>query len=69
MGSFTFMVLMHRRSSEVCTQFAWEPKGSRFAMVTTGEPNAVLPPGQLPKNNVEIYHVDAKKGVFRLMRE
>lgn len=38
-------------------------------MVTTGEPNAVLPPGQLPKNNVEIYHVDAKKGVFRLMRE
>lgn len=38
-------------------------------MVTTSEPNAILPPGQLPKNNVEIYSIDPKKGVFRLMRE
>ncbi|KAJ9105519.1 hypothetical protein QFC21_001890 [Naganishia friedmannii] len=53
---------------EVCSQFAWEPKGSRFAMVTTSEPNAILPPGQLPKNNVEFFHVDSKKGIFRLMR-
>jgi hypothetical protein len=56
-------------SSEVCSQFAWEPKGSRFAMVTTNEPNAILPPGQLPKNNVDIYHIDAKKGDYRLLRE
>jgi translation initiation factor 3 subunit B len=50
-------------------QFAWEPKGSRFAMVTTNEPNAILPPGQLPKNNVEFFHIDAKKGIFRSLRK
>jgi hypothetical protein len=38
-------------------------------MVTTNEPNAILPPGQLPKNNVDIYHIDAKKGDYRLLRE
>jgi translation initiation factor 3 subunit B len=69
----TWIILTHDYPSylfiEVCTQFAWEPKGSRFAMVTTNEPNAILPPGQLPKNNVEFFHVDAKKGIFRLMRK
>jgi translation initiation factor 3 subunit B len=39
-------------------------------MLTTSDPNmGNVAPGVVVKNNVDFYHLDPKKGDFRLMRE
>ncbi|KAM0788764.1 hypothetical protein ACM66B_002855 [Microbotryomycetes sp. NB124-2] len=47
------------------TAFAWEPKGDRFVMITTNDPNfGQLAPGQLLKQSVSFYGYDSRKGDF-----
>jgi translation initiation factor 3 subunit B len=39
-------------------------------MLTSSDPNmGNVAPGVVVKNNVDFYHLDPKKGDFRLMRE
>lgn len=55
---------------ETCTSFGWEPSGSRFGAVMSSDPNPKnMAPGVVLKTNVEFYHLDPKKGDFKLMRE
>ncbi|GAA5950794.1 hypothetical protein JCM21900_002020 [Sporobolomyces salmonicolor] len=54
---------------DTVTAFAWEPAGSRFALITTNDPNAATPmPGQVLKTSVSFYDFDARKGDFLLMK-
>ena len=45
--------------------FAWEPAGSRFALITSNDPNLGNPlPGQMPKTALSFYAYDQRKGDF-----
>ncbi|GAA5822070.1 hypothetical protein JCM11251_004847 [Rhodosporidiobolus azoricus] len=45
--------------------FAWEPAGTRFALITSNDPNYNEPlPGQMPKTSVSFYSLDTRKGDF-----
>ncbi|GAA5918515.1 hypothetical protein JCM6882_001363 [Rhodosporidiobolus microsporus] len=45
--------------------FAWEPAGTRFALITSNDPNYNEPlPGQMPKTSVAFYSLDTRKGDF-----
>ncbi len=58
-----------RAPADVCTRFGWEPQGSRFCMLTTNDPGTGnVAQGVVIKNNVDFYHIDPRKGDFRLMR-
>lgn len=50
------------------TAFAWEPKGSRFVLITTNDPSLAQgpAPGQAIKTSAHFYGIDPKKGDFRL---
>ncbi|WVQ84000.1 eukaryotic translation initiation factor 3 subunit B [Cryptococcus sp. DSM 104549] len=46
-------------------QFAWEPTGNRFAMVSSNDPNyGQSQPGVVVKYNIDFYQLDQKKGDF-----
>lgn len=53
---------------DVTTTFAWEPTGSRFCALTSPDMGAAVAAGVTPKVNADFYHIDPKKGDFRLMR-
>ncbi|KAG0145988.1 hypothetical protein CROQUDRAFT_657918 [Cronartium quercuum f. sp. fusiforme G11] len=55
---------------DTVTAFAWEPKGNRFVLITTNDPNIAQgpAPGQTIKTSVHFYGVDPKKGDFRLLK-
>lgn len=49
--------------------FAWEPAGSRFALITSNDPNLANPlPGQMPKTALSFYAYDQRKGDFLLVK-
>lgn len=59
---FPVEVIEHK---EYVTSFAWEPAGTRFAMVSTADPNfGQNIPGAIIKYNVSFYEPDPKKGDF-----
>jgi len=48
--------------------FSWEPKGERFAMVSSSDPNLGNPgPGITIKTDVGFYQLDHSKNDFRLL--
>lgn len=54
---------------EIVTQFAWEPSGNRFGIITTSDPNyGQAIPGVVIKYSVDFYQLDTKKGDFALIR-
>ncbi|KAM0745762.1 translation initiation factor eIF-3b [Meredithblackwellia eburnea MCA 4105] len=54
---------------DAVTGFAWEPKGDRFVLITTNDPNhGMLAPGQLLKTSVSFYGFDSRKGDFLLQK-
>ncbi|KAG8932068.1 Translation initiation factor 3 subunit b [Tulasnella sp. 419] len=55
---------------DTVTDFAWEPKGERFAIVTSSDPNlGNVGPGITIKTEVVFYQLDrAGKGDFRLLK-
>jgi len=54
---------------DTVTAFAWEPKGDRFALITTNDPNIInLAPGATYKTDLRFYQLDSRKGDFRLLK-
>lgn len=58
-----------QRLSDTVMEFAWEPKGDRFAIVSSSDPNLGNPgPGITIKTDVSFYQLDRAKNDFRLLR-
>lgn len=55
---------------DTATDFSWEPKGERFAIVSSGDPNLGNPgPGITIKTDVSFYQLERGKNDFRLLSE
>ncbi|PWN27073.1 translation initiation factor eIF-3b [Jaminaea rosea] len=51
------------------TAFAWEPQGSHFAVISSNDPNlGMTAPGITIKTQLNFFHLDPKKGDFRLLK-
>lgn len=51
------------------TAFAWEPHGSHFIVISSNDPNlGMVAPGITIKTQLNFFHLDAKKGDFRLLK-
>jgi len=49
--------------------FSWEPKGERFAIVSSSDPNVGNPgPGITVKTDISFYQLERSKGDFKLLR-
>jgi translation initiation factor 3 subunit B len=54
---------------DTVTDFSWEPKGERFAIVSSNDPNLGNPgPGTTIKTDVSFYQLERGKN-FRLLSE
>ncbi len=54
---------------DTVTAFAWEPHGSRFALLSSNDPNlGAAAPGISIRTALQFFHLDAKKGDFRLLK-
>ena len=54
---------------DTVTDFSWEPKGERFAIISTSDPNLGNPaPGITIKTDVSFYQLVRGKGDFKLLR-
>ena len=54
---------------DTVTAFAWEPKGDRFGIVASSDPNLGNPgPGITIKYNVVFYQLDSRKGDFKIFK-
>ncbi|THH20860.1 hypothetical protein EW146_g583 [Bondarzewia mesenterica] len=54
---------------DTVTDFSWEPKGDRFAIVSSNDPNLGNPgPGITIKTDVSFYQLERGKGDFKLLR-
>ena len=57
------------RRIDTVTDFSWEPKGERFAIVSSSDPNLGSPgAGVTIKTDVSFYQLDHSKNDFRLLR-
>jgi uncharacterized protein with WD repeat len=57
------------RRTDTVTDFSWEPKGERFAIVSSSDPNLGGPgAGVTTKTDVSFYQLDHSKNDFRLLR-
>lgn len=55
--------------ADTVVNFSWEPKGERFAIVSSSDPNLGNPgPGITIKTDVSFYAHDKTKGNFRLLK-
>jgi len=56
--------------SDTVTDFSWEPKGERFAIVSSNDPNlGNTGPGITIKTDVSFYQLDHGKNDFKLLRK
>ncbi|KIP10411.1 hypothetical protein PHLGIDRAFT_65697 [Phlebiopsis gigantea 11061_1 CR5-6] len=54
---------------DAVTDFSWEPKGERFAIISSNDPNLGNPaPGVTVKTDVSFYQLVRGKGDFKLLR-
>ncbi|KAI0264241.1 translation initiation factor eIF-3b [Gloeopeniophorella convolvens] len=54
---------------DTVTDFSWEPKGERFAIVASSDPNLGNPgPGVTIKTDISFYQLDRSKNDFKLLR-
>jgi translation initiation factor 3 subunit B len=50
--------------------FSWEPKGERFAIVSSSDPNVGNPgPGITVKTDISFYQLEKSRGDFKLLRQ
>ena len=57
------------RAVDTVSDFSWEPKGERFAIISTSDPNYGNPgPGITIKTDVSFYQLVRGKGDFKLLR-
>ena len=53
---------------DTVTDFSWEPRGERFAIVSSSDPNLGNPgPGTTIKTDVSFYQLERGKGDFKLL--
>jgi translation initiation factor 3 subunit B len=51
-------------------EFAWEPRGERFAIISTNDPSyGNTAPGITYKTDVSFYQLEKTKGDFKLLSE
>jgi len=56
--------------SDTVLDFSWEPKGERFAIVSSSDPNVGNPgPGITVKTDISFYQLERSKGDFKLLRQ
>ncbi len=56
-------------SADTVTDFSWEPKGERFVIVSSSDPNLGNPGGGVTiKTDVSFYQLDHSKNDFKLLR-
>ncbi|GBE80122.1 Eukaryotic translation initiation factor 3 subunit B [Sparassis crispa] len=54
---------------DTVTDFSWEPKGERFALISSNDPNLGNPgPGVTIKTDVSFYQLERGKGDFKLLK-
>jgi translation initiation factor 3 subunit B len=57
------------RQIDTVTDFSWEPKGERFAIVSSSDPNlGNAGAGVTIKTDISFYQLDHSKNDFRLLR-
>ncbi|POW06563.1 hypothetical protein PSHT_10300 [Puccinia striiformis] len=75
--SYYYLILAKKRKlklsvflSDTVTAFAWEPKGNRFVLITSNDPNLSQgpAPGTTIKTSIHFFGMDVKKGDFRLFK-
>lgn len=55
---------------DAVTDFSWEPRGDRFALISSSDPNLANPaPGITVKTDVSFYQLVRGKGDFKLLRK
>jgi len=63
---FPVEVVEHK---DTVLDFSWEPKGERFAIVSSSDPNVGNPgPGITVKTDISFYQLERSKGDFKLLR-
>lgn len=68
MGAIHRLLILHFQ--DAVTDFSWEPKGERFAIISSNDPNLGNPgPGITIKTDVSFYQLLRSKGDFKLLRE
>ena len=68
-SAFGRCTLIYPSSSDAVTDFSWEPKGERFAITSSSDPNLGNPaPGVTIKTDVSFYQLVRGKGDFKLLR-
>ena len=56
-------------SADTVTDFSWEPKGERFVIVSSSDPNLGNAGGGVTiKTDVSFYQLDHSKNDFKLLR-
>jgi translation initiation factor 3 subunit B len=56
--------------ADTVMDFSWEPRGERFAIVSSNDPNLGNPgPGVTVKTEVSCYQLDRGKNDFKLLRQ
>jgi len=55
-------------STDTVTDFSWEPKGERFAIVSSSDPNLGNSGGGGIKTDISFYQLDRSKNDFKLLR-
>ncbi|KAI0034279.1 translation initiation factor eIF-3b [Vararia minispora EC-137] len=64
-----FPVEVVELKADTVMDFSWEPKGERFAIVSSNDPNLGNPgPGITVKTDVSFYQLDRGKNDFKLLR-
>ncbi|KAJ3509414.1 hypothetical protein NLJ89_g5235 [Agrocybe chaxingu] len=68
-GDFLYYPVEVVELKDTVMDFSWEPKGERFAIVSSSDPNLGNPgPGITIKTDVSFYQLDHGKNDFRLLR-
>jgi len=70
LASYPFVNITQALPADTVLDFSWEPKGERFAIVSSNDPNLGNPgPGVTIKTDVSFYQLDHGKNDFRLLRQ
>lgn len=65
---FEIRILTYVVIVDTVTEFSWEPRGERFAIVSSSDPNLNNPgPGATVKTDVSFYQLEKGKGDFKLL--
>jgi hypothetical protein len=58
-----------KSATDTVTYFSWEPKGERFAIVSSSDPNlGNSGAGVTVKTDISFYQLDRSKNDFKLLR-